>query len=237
MKKLLALLSLVGVAAVGYSFAPLDDDDDAAAARDAAVVAEQLPSYPLDTCVVSGEELGSMGDPIEYVHEGRLLRLCCAGCKRGVEGNAEALVAKVDAAVIAAQKPTYPLTTCVVGGKELGEVESPVDVVHGTRYVQLCCGRCKQAFEADPAPFLAKVDAALIEQQLATYPMDTCLVSNEPLDSMGEPIDHLYGVTLVRFCCGGCKKGFLARPNAFLPALAEARAHAHEEHAHEHDEG
>lgn len=37
-------------------------------------------SYPLSTCVVSGEALGSMGQPIIIYHEGVEVRLCCKGC-------------------------------------------------------------------------------------------------------------------------------------------------------------
>jgi hypothetical protein len=37
-------------------------------------------SYPLDTCAVAGKKLGSMGDPIVYVHEGRQVKFCCKGC-------------------------------------------------------------------------------------------------------------------------------------------------------------
>lgn len=36
--------------------------------------------YPLTTCVVSGEELGSMGDPIVKTHEGTTVKLCCEHC-------------------------------------------------------------------------------------------------------------------------------------------------------------
>lgn len=36
--------------------------------------------YPLKTCVVSGEELGSMGKAVIVTHEGREVRLCCSGC-------------------------------------------------------------------------------------------------------------------------------------------------------------
>lgn len=44
------------------------------------VIAQQLPGYPLKTCVVSGEELGGMGSALDYVHEGRLVRFCCKSC-------------------------------------------------------------------------------------------------------------------------------------------------------------
>lgn len=37
-------------------------------------------SYPLSTCVVSGEKLGSMGKPHVFDHEGTEVRLCCKSC-------------------------------------------------------------------------------------------------------------------------------------------------------------
>jgi YHS domain-containing protein len=37
-------------------------------------------SYPLTTCVVSGEKLDSMGDPHVFTHEGTEVRLCCESC-------------------------------------------------------------------------------------------------------------------------------------------------------------
>lgn len=36
--------------------------------------------YPLDTCVVSGEKLGSMGEPFVITHEGTEVRFCCDAC-------------------------------------------------------------------------------------------------------------------------------------------------------------
>lgn len=49
---------------------------------DQAVIAHHKAHYPLTTCVVSGEKLGSMGDPVDVVVANRLVRLCCAGCKK-----------------------------------------------------------------------------------------------------------------------------------------------------------
>ena len=37
--------------------------------------------YPLDTCVVSGEKLGSMGKPYIITYEGQEVRLCCKSCQ------------------------------------------------------------------------------------------------------------------------------------------------------------
>lgn len=37
-------------------------------------------TYPLTTCVVSGEKLDSMGEPHVFTHEGTEVRLCCKSC-------------------------------------------------------------------------------------------------------------------------------------------------------------
>lgn len=42
--------------------------------------AEEKP-YPLKTCVVSGEKLGSMGEPYVFKHDGTEVRLCCEHCR------------------------------------------------------------------------------------------------------------------------------------------------------------
>lgn len=43
-------------------------------------VAEAKSEYPIDTCVVSGEKLGSMGEPFVITHEGTEVRFCCDAC-------------------------------------------------------------------------------------------------------------------------------------------------------------
>ena len=193
---------------------------------DQAVIDAQLPSYPLDTCVVGGEGLDSMGGAKNVVVEGRLVRVCCKGCIRAVKKDPAKFIATVDAAVIEAQKASYPLEVCAVAGSNLAKAKAPVDVVIGTRLVRVCCGNCAKKVKANPEPFLAKVDAALIEAQLETYPLEACLVSNEPLDAMGAPQDFLYGTRLVRTCCAGCKRGFMRNPAEMLAKLDEAQAAA-----------
>jgi YHS domain-containing protein len=36
--------------------------------------------YPLTTCVVSGEELGGMGEPVTYDYKGTTVKFCCKDC-------------------------------------------------------------------------------------------------------------------------------------------------------------
>ena len=65
---------------------------------DRKIVAQQKETYPLDRCVVSGEELGSHGAIIDIVHEHRLVRLCCEGCLTDFERDPDAFLKKLDAA-------------------------------------------------------------------------------------------------------------------------------------------
>lgn len=65
---------------------------------DAAVIEKQRNAYPLKTCVVSGEVLGSHGDIKEYVFAGRLVRLCCENCVKTFEENPHSFLEKLDAA-------------------------------------------------------------------------------------------------------------------------------------------
>ncbi|MCC5842773.1 MAG: hypothetical protein JJU05_00840 [Verrucomicrobia bacterium] len=42
--------------------------------------AEAAEAYPLETCVISGAKLDSMGGPYIHQHEGTEVRFCCRGC-------------------------------------------------------------------------------------------------------------------------------------------------------------
>jgi hypothetical protein len=67
----------------------------------ASVIAQQVPTYPLRVCPVSGKELGSMGEPYNHVHEARLVRFCCDGCIEDFDKDPAMYLAKIDAAAAA----------------------------------------------------------------------------------------------------------------------------------------
>ena len=219
----LLALALLFLAPLGFATSnQMGTADD-----EAKLIAQQIPSYPLMTCVVSGEVMGGeMGEPIDVLHEGRLVRLCCKMCKKELEKDPAAVMAKVDAAIIAAQGPSYPLTTCPISGKELGAMGEPLNHIIGTRLVRLCCAGCVKGANEAPAATLEKINEALIAAQVKTYPLDTCLVSGESLTSKGKPVEFLYGTRLVRLCCKGCIKKVAADPQTFLAKLDAAAAPA-----------
>ena len=217
------LLASVATATAGQGKDEPKKEPAAPAAKaspaDEAVVRAQLPSYPLKTCVISGDELGKDGAPVDFVVDGRLVRLCCNDCKKDVEKDKAAAFKKVDAGVVAAQKPTYPLDTDPVTGAKLGD--KAVDHVYGTRLVRLANADSVALFDKDPKTAMAKVDKAWIEAQRPTYALKTCVVSGEPLGGeMGEPVDYLYGTQLVRFCCKRCPAKFEKDPAPYLAKLA-----------------
>ena len=49
--------------------------------------------YPLDKCVVSGEALGSMGEPTVLTHNGQVVKLCCSDCVDGFNKEPEKYLA------------------------------------------------------------------------------------------------------------------------------------------------
>jgi len=196
-------------------------------AGDEQVIAQQLPSYPLDVCPISKEKLGGdMGAPVDLVYEGRLVRFCCKNCVKDFRKDPAPVLKQIDAAVIKAQKASYPLSTCPVSGESLDVNGAPVDHVMGTRLVRFCCNDCVKEFQKDPAKVMAKVDAALIEKQKKDYPLTTCLISGKTIEGPG--VDYLYGTRLVRFCCPKCPAAFLADPAKNLAKLDAAAKHPRE---------
>ena len=53
--------------------------------------------YPLTTCVVSGEKLGDMGDPVVIQYEGREVRFCCKHCIPKFKKDPAKYLSKLDA--------------------------------------------------------------------------------------------------------------------------------------------
>jgi YHS domain-containing protein len=182
--------------------------------------------YPLASCPVSGQPLGSRGAPIVMSIGGREVRFCCAGCIAPFKKDPAAHWKKVDGAIVEQQKESYPIDVCVVSKEKLGDAPdagAPVDHVYRNRLVRFCCTSCVKSFEKEPDAFLARLDAAVIEKERTSYPLDTCIVMKGKLDEMGEPFDAVLNGRLVRFCCDGCVSGFWKEPAKHLDALAKAR--------------
>ncbi|NBX37568.1 MAG: hypothetical protein EBR10_10180 [Planctomycetes bacterium] len=129
-------------------------------AVDAAIIAQQMPLYPMTNCVVMRDEeiaapdAPDAGNVKNVVVLNKLVRLCCPGCIKKVRRDPMKYLTAIDGAVIEKQKPTYPLKTCAVSGEPLPA--EPTDIVIGERLVRLCCPKCADAARKDPSAVLAK---------------------------------------------------------------------------------
>ncbi len=64
----------------------------------AAGVDPNAKPYPLDTCIVSGGKLGSMGEPMKFAYKGQEIKLCCKGCEKKFYAEPEKHLDKIAAA-------------------------------------------------------------------------------------------------------------------------------------------
>ncbi len=65
---------------------------------DEAVVKKEAKSYPLKTCLVSGEKLNDSA--VNYVFANQLVKLCCGGCKTAFNKEPTKYMAKKQQAVV-----------------------------------------------------------------------------------------------------------------------------------------
>lgn len=116
----------------------------------------KLKPYPLDICLITGEKLGSMGEPYVFEYQGREVKLCCKGCKKEFDAGAAKFVAKIDEA--AKKVKPYPIKTCLLSGEPLNE-NSPVMIYKGQEY-KFCCKDCLKKFAKEPDKYTGKLPKA-----------------------------------------------------------------------------
>lgn len=146
---------------------------------DEQIVEQQIPFYPLTTCLVTGDPLADDGeDVVNFVYQNRLVRFCCSDCIAEYQKDPETMLERLDGAVVQQQRDNYPLATCLVSGDEIGAMGEAVEVVIGNRLVRLCCAECEADLRAQPAKYLTTLDEAWAEHGMP-----------EPTDTAPDP-DH-----------------------------------------------
>ena len=55
-------------------------------------------AYPVDWCIVSGEKLGAMGDPVIKTYQGQEVKFCCKYCIEEFEKTPAMYLARIDSA-------------------------------------------------------------------------------------------------------------------------------------------
>jgi len=74
------------------------DPESYMAKLDAAIIAQQKENYPIETCVVTGEKLSSMSEPVDYIYNNQLVRFCCGGCIAPFEKDPDKYLQKLNSA-------------------------------------------------------------------------------------------------------------------------------------------
>lgn len=114
----------------------------------------------------------------------------------------------------------YPLSTCPVSGKKLGEMGDPVVKLYDGREIRFCCPGCPPKFEKDLAANLAKLDEKIIKDQSALYPLKTSVVTGKDLPN--KPYEFVYGNRLIRLGAESEKADFLKDAKKYLADLDNA---------------
>lgn len=208
-------IQLVGIAAVGGQALMLNEVATVPAS-DLQLAAAAIARQKI--CPVSGQPLGSMGDPLALNVNGQRVFVCCAGCVDAVES---------DPAKYAAGRPQITLATataadaeaidrqelCPVMDEPLGSMGTPIKLTVGDKPIYLCCKGCIKRVEADPAKYLAMVytgqNARQGDEQRGSVPAGTEQVRDgvfkvSPADApfvaaqkvcpvMDEPLDAMGG--------------------------------------------
>lgn len=173
-------------------------------------------AYPLETCIVSGEKLGK--DAVTVVLDGMQdtklngtqVKFCCPKCEAAFKAEPAKHVANMNEAIVKAAGP-YALKNCIVMKDETLEPDAKT-VVFQNRAYRLCCKKCVNRFEKDPAKWSKEYEAQVIAAQKSNYKVTTCPISGKVLGDGA--IDVVLQGRLVRVCCPGCVGGVKSDPAA-----------------------
>ena len=82
------LRTLLTTALMSLAFAACTGPETASAA-------DKAKAYPLSTCIVSDNDLDSMGGPITKVYNGQEIKFCCKPCIKKFEANQAKYLSKL----------------------------------------------------------------------------------------------------------------------------------------------
>lgn len=140
----------------------------------------------------------------------------------------------------------YPLDYCLITNEKIIEKEM-ILLIHEGYEFQLCCKGCVKDFRAEPQKYLQQIAAMSKNQNLqkptsaptktenTPYPFDYCIISEEELGSMGDPIIKVYDGQEVKFCCASCIKTFEKDKKTYLKKIKDGKNHSDHDHSgHDH---
>ena len=62
------------------------------------------------------------------------------------------------------------------------------------------------------------------DTEIQRYELDTCVITDSKLGSMGDPITKVYGKREIKFCCEPCIAEFEKDPEFYIEMMDEALA-------------
>jgi len=107
MNKILAVLFVAAAGLLGLAGCGDGGDQASKSTGSGAAKAPESPQtaldpsakpYPLKICLVSGEELGKMGEAYRLTYKGQEIKLCCKGCEKDFQKEPEKYLQKIAAA-------------------------------------------------------------------------------------------------------------------------------------------
>ncbi len=113
---------------------------------------------------------------------------------------------------------------CLVSGKRLGSMGSPIKVNVKGQDVFVCCKGCVAPLQQNPDKYLAKLSnpaptkSTKADAQAIAF-QKKCPVMDEPLGSMGAPLKVRVKGRDVFLCCKGCVKFLKKDPAKYLAKL------------------
>lgn len=114
----------------------------------------------------------------------------------------------------------YPLATCPISGKRLGEMGDPVVKLYHGREVRFCCPACPPKFEADFKAGMAALDEKIVKDQAPLYPMRTSVVSGKPLPE--KPVQFVFANRLFLLADDSERAAFEHHAKDYFAALDKA---------------
>ena len=88
--------TLLLIAAIGTAQAFAADAPKAPETKPAAPATAVPKPYPLKTCIVSDNDLDSMGEQASFVYQGQTLKVCCKACIAKFEKNPAKYLKKLE---------------------------------------------------------------------------------------------------------------------------------------------
>ncbi|MEY3548043.1 MAG: hypothetical protein RLZZ552_410 [Verrucomicrobiota bacterium] len=184
--------------------------------------------YPLDKCIVSGEKLGVEGKPVVFLHDGQEIKLCCQDCRKDFDANPSKFLSKLPKAEPKKAGMDHKMIcACCAGdakaadGKAAGHDHSSAAKQDDKKKSK---GHSSEAKEPKPqdhdhAAAAKPADEKKADGPAKPYPLKTCIVSDNDLDSMGEQASFVYQGQTIKVCCKPCIAKFEKNPAKYLKKL------------------